>query len=125
MGCTEGIEYLALFVPYVMLCRIVNQANTWRTLVNDGRTLYVLNVLSIALSSLDILSLVLCRLNTSVVVSSVGGDEMRVPVDVSLTWPGLVQERLVTLKPTTVGNTSVSAESALQYTQHVQVGYLL
>ncbi len=46
--------------------------------------------------------------NASIVVSSVGGGEVRVPVDVSLAWPNLVKEKLVTLEPTTVGNTSVS-----------------
>ena len=49
-----------------------------------------------------------CSFNASIVVSSVGGGEVRVPVDVSLAWPNLVKEKLVTLEPTTVGNTSVS-----------------
>ncbi|XP_064384147.1 transmembrane protein 131-like [Halichondria panicea] len=58
---------------------------SWRGLVDDGRTVF----------------------NASIVVSSVGGGEVRVPVDVSLTWPNLVKEKLVTLEPTTVGNTSI------------------
>ena len=52
-------------------------------------------------------------LNLSVVVSSDVGGEVRVPTTASLVWPGLVDEKLVTLTPTVVGNTSVSGDCCL------------
>ncbi len=86
-------------------------------LLHSTEVLTAINKWFIESTSLS-LSLSPCSFNASIVVSSVGGGEVRVPVDVSLTWPNLVKEKLVTLEPTTVGNTSVSVRNTYSTCVH-------